>query len=144
LKWFGKVNKYGSPSRAMLFNVVFNAFLILIVGGLPTLIYVISNCGYIFSFIPTGIAYIRLKKGYVGMPDRSRPYALPKPMWIVAVIFVLFFSLVFIIAGPLSPYSVYMIVSFPIDPIVFWIFGMIMLLLGIPMFLIRKRQNRLK
>jgi amino acid transporter len=139
--WFGKINRHGSPSRAMLFAIVFNGFLVLCLAGLPTLIYVVSNCGYIFSFIPTGIAYIRLKRGYAGMPNRPRPYSLPRPMWIVAAVLVVFFASVFLVAGPLSPYSVYSIAGLPVDPIIFWASGMTMMLLGIPMYLIRKRSR---
>lgn len=134
LSWFGKLNKHGSPYRSMAFGVVFNLILVMIVAGLPTLIYVVSNVGYLFSFIPTGIAYFRLKRGYKGMPQRNRPYSLPGWFNGLAIACVVFFTVIWATAGPLSPYSVYSVASLDIPPIFFWLLGLGILAMGIPMY----------
>ncbi|MDD1776085.1 MAG: APC family permease [Candidatus Methanomethylicus sp.] len=136
ISWLGKMNKYGSPARAMLFGLIFNLMLVLVVAGLPTLIYVVSNVGYLFSFIPTGLAYWRLKRGYKGMPERTRPYSLPKIFGPLSMICVIFFTIIWITAGPLSPYSVYAIGGTALPPIFFWLLGVFILALGIPMYIV--------
>jgi amino acid transporter len=141
IRWFGKLNKHGSPARAMLWGAIFNCALVLVVAGLPTLVYVVSNCGYLFSFIPTGLAYYRLKKGYKGMPERLRPFSLPKIMGPIALFLVSFFIAVFIIGGPLSAYSVYAIAGLPIEPIFFFVLGIVILLMGIPMYVAAKKGS---
>ncbi len=142
LMWFGRLNKYGSPHRAMLCGLAFNLVLVLLAAGLPTLISLVSNVGYLFSFIPTGIAYYRLKKGYEGMPRRARPYSLPRVFGGVALAVSLFFGFIFVTAGPLSPYSVYAIAGTRLPPIFFWLLGLFILLLGIPMSCYAARTKR--
>jgi len=142
LRWFGKLNEHGSPYRAMLCGLAFNLGLVLLAAGLPTLISLVSNVGYLFSFIPTGIAYYRLKKGYDGMPRRARPYSLPRMFGGVALVVSLLFGFIFVSAGPLSPYSVYAIAGTSLPPIFFWLLGFSILLLGIPMSYYATRKKR--
>jgi amino acid transporter len=142
IRWFGKLNKHGSPYRSMAFGVAFNLALVMVVAGLPTLIYVVSNVGYLFSFIPTGIAYYRLKRGYKGMPTRDRPYSLPGWFKGVAIACVVFFAIIWSTAGPLSPYSVYAIGGTALPPIFFWVLGLIILLIGIPMYYIGNKSYK--
>jgi len=52
-----------------------------------------------------------------------------------------FFGLVFVTAGPLSPYSVYAIAGTSLPPIVFWLLGLLILLLGVPMFYFGRQQK---
>jgi len=142
IRWLGKLNKYGSPARAMLVGYILNVFLVLIVAGLPTLVYVASNVGYLFSFIPTGLAYIRLKRGYKGMPERPRPYSLPKAMLPVVAAIIAFFVFIFCVGGPLSAYAVYTITGPEVPPIIYWILGVVFLLIGLPLYIVRARQDR--
>lgn len=142
IRWLGRLNKYGSPARAMLVGYILNVLLVLIVAGLPTLVYVVSNVGYLFSFVPTGLAYIRLKRGYKGMPERPRPYSLPKAFLPVVGAIVVFFMFVWCVGGPLSPYAVYTITGPAIPPITYWILGLVILLMGLLLYAVRVRQDR--
>lgn len=141
IRWFGRLNKHGSPARAMLWGLVFSPFLVLIVAGLPTLIMAVSSVGYLFSFIPAGIAYWRLKRGYQGMPKRKRPFSLPAAFGPIALAISILFAIVWITGGPLSPYSVYAIGGTSLPPISFWVLGVLILLAGIPMYYLGKRQS---
>jgi hypothetical protein len=62
----------------------------------------------------------------------------------VSVVICIFFAIIWITAGPLSPYSVYAIGGTSLPAIFFWLLGIVILLLGIPMYYYGKRQNMRK
>jgi amino acid transporter len=82
-RWFGGLNRFGVPGRAMAFNVVCSALLVLL--GSPVRIYIISNGGYLLSCtIAFGgyFVYRHLR------PDEPRPFRLPTfAKWVALAIF---------------------------------------------------------
>jgi amino acid transporter len=80
LKIFSHLNKNGVPDVSMGFNVVLNIAVMLF--GAPAVIYVFSNVGYVFSFVPVLIGYYFLRRW---RPELRRPFKLPEWMKYVAL-----------------------------------------------------------
>ena len=72
---FGKVNKHNVPNFSMGLNTVLNILLIFV--GAPGSIYVLSNVGYVGSFIPVLLGYYFLRRW---RPEVFRPFKLPEWM----------------------------------------------------------------
>ena len=72
---FGKVNKHNVPNFSMGLNTVLNILLIFV--GAPGSIYVLSNVGYVGSFIPVLLGYYFLRRW---RPEVFRPFRLPEWM----------------------------------------------------------------
>jgi amino acid transporter len=70
---FGKVNAHNVPSFSMGLNTVLNILLIFV--GAPGSIYVLSNVGYVGSFVPVLLGYYFLRQW---RPDVLRPFRLPE------------------------------------------------------------------
>lgn len=77
---FGHVNKHNVPNVSMGLNTVLNIALIFV--GAPGAIYVLSNVGYVGSFIPVLVGYYFLRKW---RPEIHRPFKLPEWMKYVAL-----------------------------------------------------------
>lgn len=77
---FGHVNRHNVPDFSMGLNVVLN--ILLLFAGTPGAIYVLSNVGYVGSFVPVLLGYYFLRRW---RPDVLRPYKLPEFMKYVAV-----------------------------------------------------------
>jgi len=77
---FGRVNRHNVPDFSMGLNVVLNILLILV--GTPGSIYVLSNVGYVGSFVPVLLGYYFLRRW---RPEILRPYKLPEWMKYVAL-----------------------------------------------------------
>jgi len=80
LRIFSHLNKHGVPDVSMGFNVVLNVAVMLF--GAPAVIYVFSNVGYVFSFVPVLIGYYFLRRW---RPELRRPFRLPEWMKYVAL-----------------------------------------------------------
>jgi amino acid transporter len=76
---FGHVNKHNVPDFSMFLNVIMN--ILLLFAGTPGAIYVLSNVGYVGSFVPVLLGYYFLRKW---RPEIHRPYRLPEFMKYVA------------------------------------------------------------
>jgi amino acid transporter len=72
---FGRVNRHNVPDFSMGLNTVLNIALIFV--GAPGSIYVLSNVGYVGSFIPVLIGYYFLRQW---RPEIFRPFKLPEWM----------------------------------------------------------------
>ena len=72
---FGKVNRHNVPNFSMGLNTVLNILLIFV--GAPGAIYVLSNVGYVGSFVPVLVGYYFLRRW---RPEIFRPYRLPEWM----------------------------------------------------------------
>ena len=72
---FGRVNKHNVPNFSMGLNTVLNILLIFV--GAPGSIYVLSNVGYVGSFVPVLLGYYFLRKW---RPEIFRPFKLPEWM----------------------------------------------------------------
>ena len=72
---FGRVNKHNVPDVSMGLNTVLNILLIFV--GAPGAIYVLSNVGYVGSFVPVLLGYYFLRRW---RPEIHRPFKLPEWM----------------------------------------------------------------
>ena len=70
---FGKVNRHNVPDFSMGLNTVLNILLIFV--GAPGSIYVLSNVGYVGSFVPVLLGYYFLRRW---RPEIFRPFKLPE------------------------------------------------------------------
>ncbi|MGQ0669530.1 MAG: APC family permease [Actinomycetota bacterium] len=77
---FGRVNRHNVPDFSMGVNVFVNIALLLV--GTPGSIYVLSNVGYVGSFVPVLLGYYFLRRW---RPEVHRPFKLPEFMKYVAV-----------------------------------------------------------
>jgi amino acid transporter len=89
---FGRVNRHNVPDFSMGLNTVLNIALIFVGAAGP--IYVLSNVGYVGSFIPVLLGYYFLRKW---RPEIHRPFKLPEWFKYVALILA---ALYFIAWGP--------------------------------------------
>jgi amino acid transporter len=89
---FGRVNRHNVPDFSMGLNTVLNILLIFV--GAPGAIYVLSNVGYVGSFIPVLLGYYFLRRW---RPEVHRPFKLPEWMKYVALVLA---ALYFIAWGP--------------------------------------------
>lgn len=97
-RWFMKVNRHGTPSRAMAFNVV--ASIIVLFFGSPVRIYVFSNMGYLSSIAVALFGYF-LYRHY--RPDLPRPLRLPTWAKWVALGIAVTFTFIWAYGGWQSP-----------------------------------------
>jgi amino acid transporter len=77
---FGRVNRQNVPNVSMGLNTVLNILLIFV--GAPGAIYVLSNVGYVGSFVPVLVGYYFLRRW---RPEIHRPFKLPEWMKYVAL-----------------------------------------------------------
>jgi amino acid transporter len=131
--WFGKVNRYGVPSRSMMFNVVCSALVVLF--GSPVRIYIFSNAGYLFSCslsLPGYFVYRHMR------PDVPRDYRLPTFVkWIALAIFA-FWAVVYFYGRWNAPSIV---VGPGTSPFLF-ILGLLIMATYIPLHLWRRRADK--
>ena len=92
---FGKVNKHNVPNFSMGLNTVLNILLIFV--GAPGSIYVLSNVGYVGSFIPVLLGYYFLRKW---RPEVFRPFKLPEWMKYGAIALAIVYAIVWLIGIP--------------------------------------------
>ncbi|MBI3649345.1 MAG: APC family permease [Actinobacteria bacterium] len=92
---FGRVNKHNVPDFSMGLNVILNIGLLF--AGTPGAIYVLSNVGYVGSFVPVLLGYYFLRKW---RPEIHRPYRLPEFMKYVAVALAALYFIVWAFAIP--------------------------------------------
>jgi amino acid transporter len=92
---FGRVNRHNVPDFSMGLNTVLNILLIFV--GAPGSIYVLSNVGYVGSFIPVLLGYYFLRRW---RPDVFRPYRLPEFMKYFAVALAVLYFIVWAFGIP--------------------------------------------
>jgi amino acid transporter len=95
LKIFAHLNKHGVPDVSMGFNVILNVAVMLF--GAPAVIYVFSNVGYVFSFVPVLIGYYFLRRW---RPELRRPFKLPEFMKYVALAVAAYYLFVWAVGLP--------------------------------------------
>jgi amino acid transporter len=92
---FGRVNRHNVPDFSMGLNTVLNILLIFV--GAPGSIYVLSNVGYVGSFVPVLLGYYFLRRW---RPDIFRPFKLPEFMKYVAVALAALYFIVWAVGIP--------------------------------------------
>jgi amino acid transporter len=92
---FGKVNEHNVPSFSMGLNTILNILLIFV--GAPGSIYVLSNVGYVGSFVPVLLGYYFLRRW---RPEIFRPFKLPEWMKYVSVALAALYFVVWAIGIP--------------------------------------------
>jgi amino acid transporter len=92
---FGHVNKHNVPDFSMALNTVANILLIFVGAAGP--IYVLSNVGYVGSFVPVLLGYYFLRKW---RPEIHRPFKLPEWMKYVAVALAVLYFVVWAVGIP--------------------------------------------
>lgn len=92
---FGRVNRHNVPDFSMGMNTVLNILLIFV--GAPGSIYVLSNVGYVGSFVPVLLGYFFLRKW---RPEIFRPFRLPEFMKYVAVALAVLYFVVWAVGIP--------------------------------------------
>jgi amino acid transporter len=97
-RWFMKVNRHGTPARAMAFNAV--ASVVVLFFGSPVRIYVFSNMGYLSSIAVALFGYF-LHRQF--RPDLPRPVRLPTWSKWVALSIAIIFTFIWAYGGWQSP-----------------------------------------
>jgi amino acid transporter len=92
---FGKVNRHNVPNFSMGLNTVLNILLIFV--GAPGSIYVLSNVGYVGSFVPVLLGYYFLRRW---RPEVFRPFRLPEWMKYGAVALAILYFIVWAVGIP--------------------------------------------
>ena len=92
---FGRVNRHNVPDFSMGLNTVLNILLIFV--GAPGSIYVLSNVGYVGSFVPVLLGYYFLRKW---RPEVFRPFKLPEWMKYAAVALAVLYFIVWAVGIP--------------------------------------------
>jgi len=92
---FGRVNKHNVPDFSMGMNTVLNILLIFV--GAPGSIYVLSNVGYVGSFVPVLLGYYFLRRW---RPEILRPFRLPEWMKYGAVALAILYFFVWAVGIP--------------------------------------------
>jgi amino acid transporter len=97
-RWFGHLNRHGVPDRAMAFNVVCSAIVLLF--GSPLRIYIFSNIGYLFACMMGFFAYFAHRHS---RQELERPFRLPGFMRWAALAIGLVCAVLWIFGGWNSP-----------------------------------------
>ena len=99
---FAHCNKHNVPDFAMALNVIVNVGLMYI--ETPAYIMVVSNVGYVISFVPVLISYYLLRNDH---PEYVRPFKLPEYFKYIALFLAFVFTLVWVWGGPLWSWQYY-------------------------------------
>jgi amino acid transporter len=91
----GHVNRHNVPDVSMGLNTVMNILLLFV--GTPGSIYVLSNVGYVGSFVPVLLGYYFLRRW---RPEIYRPYRLPEWLKYVAVALAALYFIVWAVGIP--------------------------------------------
>ncbi len=132
-RWFGKTNKHGAPSNAMLFNLF--ASVVLLLSGTPLEIYIFSNMGYLFAVAMSLVGYWVYRSN---SPDPDRPVKMPAWMSPVALVIGVFFLFCWVYGGF---YSADFILGDPSKRYLFWL-GLGLLALYFPLYAWRMADDK--
>ncbi len=133
-RWFGKANRHGSPSSAMIFNL--GASIVLLFSGSPLEIYVFSNMGYLFAAAISLVGYFVYRSQGRADPNRE----LKMPAWVspLALVVGVFFLFTWIYGGWKSPEFV---VADTSKQYLFWL-GLGLLAVYFPMYWWRTQEDK--
>jgi amino acid transporter len=129
---FGHVNRHNVPDFSMGLNVVLNIGLLF--AGTPGAIYVLSNVGYVGSFVPVLLGYYFLRRW---RPEIHRPYRLPEFMKYVAIGLAALYFFVWAVGIPACA-----IKGCQLGGGKMFIIGVILVLVYFPLYWWRQAENR--
>jgi amino acid transporter len=136
LKVFSHLNKNGVPDVSMGFNVVLNIAVMLF--GAPAVIYVFSNVGYVFSFVPVLVGYYFLRRW---RPELRRPFRLPEWMKYVALAVAAYYLFTWAVGLPWCALSG--CANGGVGNVLpAYFIGILVLVAYLPLYWIRQRQDR--
>jgi amino acid transporter len=131
-RWFGRTNRHGSPSTAMLLSLVLSIAVLSVGSALQ--IYIFSNMGYLFALSVSMIGYgiFRLRRG-----DMERPLRMPGFMGPLAIVIGVLGLLLWVIGG-------YYAADYAVGAGYRWLYwvGLILLALYIPLVAWRRAEDR--
>jgi amino acid transporter len=131
-RWFHQLNRHGVPSRAMTFNLVCSAIVVLF--GSPLRIYIFSNMGYLLSCALALGGYF-LHRQY--RPELPRPVRMPSWLrWPALAVFV-FFIFVWAYGGWHAPK---LVVAADQGPFLFFL-GLVIIAAYLPLYWWRQRKG---
>jgi amino acid transporter len=131
-KWFGHLNKHGSPDHAMEFNVVCSILVLLF--GSPLRIYIFSNMGYLVAICLAFIGYFIHRQVH---PELDRPYRLPGAMKWLALALGIFIAVLWGFGGWNAP----AVVVGSKNPGLFFL-GLLIIAAYLPLYFWRSWQDR--
>jgi amino acid transporter len=132
-RWFGKRNRHGVPSNAMIFNVVCSAIVVLF--GSPLRIYIFSNMGYLLSCALALGGYFVYRQF---RPDVPRPVRMPGWMrWPALAVFAVF-MVVWVYGGWNAPS---LVVGPTEGPFLFYL-GLVIIAAYLPLYWWRQVSDR--
>ena len=129
---FGHVNRHNVPDFSMGLNTVLNILLIFV--GAPGAIYVLSNVGYVGSFVPVLLGYYFLRRW---RPEIYRPYRLPEWMKYGAVALAVLYFIVWAVGIPACA-----IKGCQLGGGIMFVIGVIVVLLYFPLHWWRRAEDR--
>jgi amino acid transporter len=136
LRIFAHKNKNEVPDVSMGFNVVLNIAVMLF--GAPAVIYVFSNVGYVFSFVPVLIGYYFLRRW---RPELRRPFKLPEWMKYVALALAAYYLFVWAVGLPWCALSG--CANGGVGNVLpAYFIGILVLVAYLPIYWIRRRQDK--
>ena len=136
LRIFAHKNKHGVPDVSMGFNVVLNIAVMLF--GAPAVIYVFSNVGYVFSFVPVLVGYYFLRRW---RPELRRPFKLPEFMKYVALAVAAYYLFTWAVGLPWCALSGCAVGGVG-NVLPAYFIGILVLLAYLPIYWVRRRQDR--
>ena len=129
---FGKVNRHNVPDFSMGLNTVLNILLIFV--GAPGSIYVLSNVGYVGSFVPVLLGYYFLRRW---RPEIFRPFKLPEWAKYGAIALAALYFIVWAVGIPACA-----IEGCQLGGGKMFVIGVIIVLLYFPLYWWRKTEDR--
>jgi amino acid transporter len=129
---FGHVNRHNVPDFSMGLNTVLNIMLIFV--GAPGSIYVLSNVGYVGSFVPVLLGYYFLRRW---RPEILRPFRLPEWMKYGAVALAVLYFFVWAVGIPSCA-----IKGCQLGGGKMFVIGVIVVLLYFPLYWWRRAEDR--
>ena len=131
-RWFGKTNRHGSPSTAMLLSLVLSIVVLMVGSALQ--IYIFSNMGYLFALSVSMIGYgiFRARRG-----DLERPLKMPAWMGPAAILLGALGLLLWVIGG-------YYAADYAVGAGFRWLYwvGLLLLALYVPLVFWRQAEDR--
>jgi amino acid transporter len=132
-RWFHHLNRHSVPDRAMIFNLICSAVVVLF--GSPARIYIFSNMGYLLSCSLALLGYFLHRQL---RPELPRPVRMPGWLRWPALASFVFFIAIWMYGGWNSP----QLVVGPDESSFLFFLGLVIIAAYIPLYLWRRSADR--